>query len=74
MALGTCCYDRKLSLLTFLFKCEVLREMAALVVSAEKEQRRGVTQFQSPQVQYTLKKKTVHVTFRQNLIETSNSN
>lgn len=44
-------------LLTFLFKCEVFREMTALVVTSEEEECGGMAQFQRPQVQYALKQK-----------------
>lgn len=43
--------------LTLLFEGEVLREMPALVVPSEEEERVGVVDLQSPQVQYTLRER-----------------
>lgn len=51
-------------LLTFLLKCEVFREMTALVVTSEEEECGRMAQFQRPQVQHALKKRNMADSYR----------
>lgn len=46
-----------MELLTLLFKCEVFREMTALVVASEEEQCVWMAQLKCPQVQYALEQR-----------------
>lgn len=45
-------------ILTFLLKCEVFREMTALVIASEEEQCGWMAQLKCPQVQYALEQTT----------------
>ena len=47
-------------ILTFLFKCEVFCEMSTFMVTTEKEKCAMIKYFQSPYIQYTLKRETVY--------------
>lgn len=49
---------RYIIILTFLLKCEVFREMTALVIASEEEQCGWMAQLKCPQVQYALEQTT----------------
>lgn len=56
-------------LLTFLLKCEVFREMTALVIASKEEQCGWMAQLKCPQVQYALeqRKRDVILTVKRSL-------
>lgn len=54
-------YFMMIILLTFLLKCEVFREMTALVIASKEEQCGWMAQLKCPQVQYALEQRTGNV-------------
>lgn len=54
-------YFMMVILLTFLLKCEVFREMTALVIASKEEQCGWMAQLKCPQVQYALEQRTGNV-------------